>query len=296
MDLEADGPRKYGGLNVITTSRRLAWTGLVADLRRHEAAELPPFEPEALEICIAVACHGDCVVTRRGQGVWQRTRVEPGIAWLCPSGVQEEDIRISQWHDILHLYLPADCFARHGDETGGRPVAQGSVRYLAGLRDDQIRQVGWALLAEMREPTSTAQVLVQSLAHRLTARIAERYAAGCGSSGQARQHQLDERRLRRVLEYMAQHVEDDVSLDDLAAVACLSPFHFLRMFARRMGAPPHRYLAGMRLERAKSLLALRHLGVAEIALACCFSSQSNFSRAFRRATGTSPLAHRRQSA
>lgn len=296
MDLEADGPRKYGGLDVIKTSRRLAWTGLVADLRRHEATELPPFEPKALEICIAVACHGDCVVTRRGQGIWQRTRVEPGIVWLCPSGVQEEDIRISQWHDILHLYLPENCFACHGDENGGPLVGHGSVRYLAGLRDDQIRQVGWALLAEMREPTSTSQILVQSLAHRLTARVAERYAAGSSTSGQDRQHQLDEGRLRRVLEYMAQHIEHDVSLDDLAAVACLSPFHFLRMFARRIGVPPHRYLADMRLERAKTLLALGDLSVAEIALACCFSSQSNFSRAFRRATRTSPLAYRRLSA
>jgi AraC family transcriptional regulator len=67
------------------------------------------------------------------------------------------------------------------------------------------------------------------------------------------------------------------------------------MFARRMGMPPYRYVGLLRLERAKTLLALGRVGLAEIALACCFSSQSNFSRAFRRATGTSPLDYRRQS-
>lgn len=293
MDLLADGFRKYGGLDVVTTSRRLAWDGLVADLRHHEAAELPPFEPKVLEICIAVACHDDCVVTRKGQGVWQRTRVEPGIVWLCPSGVQEEDIRISEWHDILHLYLPTDSFARSTDEHGGASVAADSIRYLAGLRDDLIRQAGWHLLSEMREPTSTARVRVQGLAHQLAARIAERYASGIGrGSPVARQHRLDEQRLRRVLEYMAQHIEDEISLDDLSAVACLSSFHFSRMFARRMGMSPHRYISQLRLERAKTLLALGRMSLAEIAIACCFSSQTNFSRAFRRATGSTPLEFR----
>ncbi|WP_406857672.1 AraC family transcriptional regulator [Alsobacter sp. KACC 23698] len=294
MDLFADGLRKYGGLDVISTSRRLAWHGLVADLRHHEAAELPPFEPQALEICIAVACHDDCVVTRRGQGVWQRTQVEPGIIWLCPSRVQEEDIRISEWHDILHLYLPADGFSRYAGEYGGTPVSADSVRYLAGVRDDLIRQAGWRLISEMREPTSTAQMRVQSLSQQLTGRIVERYASSYGRVDRVhRQHQLDEQRLRRVLEFMAQHIEEDISLDDLAAAACLSPFHFNRMFTRRMGMPPHRYVSRMRLERAKTLLALGRVPLAEIALACCFSSQSNFSRAFRRVTGESPLNFRR---
>ncbi len=93
---------------------------------------------------------------------------------------------------------------------------------------------------------------------------------------------------------MAEHLEDDIGLDDLAAVAGLSVFHFTRMFANRIGMPPHRYLGQMRLERAKTLLALGRISIAEISGACCFSSQPNFSRAFRRATGTSPLAYRNE--
>jgi AraC family transcriptional regulator len=103
---------------------------------------------------------------------------------------------------------------------------------------------------------------------------------------------LTEHRLRRVLQYTAEHLEDDIGLDDLAAVAGLSAFHFIRMFANRIGIPPHRYLGQMRPERAKTLLALGRLSLAEISCACRFSSQPNFSRAFRQATGTSPLAYR----
>lgn len=293
MDLKSEGARKYGSRDVLASSRALSWRGFAADLRHHPAGELPTFQPTHLEIGIAVACHAKCVVTRRGDGLWQHTHVEPGVVWLCPSGVLEEDIRISHWHDVLHLYLPAERFAHYAEASGGVDVHPDCVRYLGGLYDELLRKAGGSLLAELRAPTSSGRLMAESLAVALTARIVERYAGGVRRSTTVRpRHMLTEHRLRRVLQYMAEHLEDEVGLDDLAAVASLSVFHFNRMFANRMGMPPHRYLGHMRLERAKTLLALGRFSLAEIAFACRFSSQPNFSRAFRRATGTSPLAFR----
>ncbi|TPG46026.1 AraC family transcriptional regulator [Roseomonas nepalensis] len=295
MDLKADGARKYGSGGVLTSSRTLTWRGLAADLRHHPAGELPPFKPQHLEIGIAVSCHPEAVVSRKGNGLPQRTRVEPGIVWLCPAGVLEEDIRISEWHDVLHLYLPIERLAQNAELRNGAGIRPDSIRYLAGLHDELIRQVGWAVLAEMRAPTAAGQMRVESMALALTARIAERYVSGIPASGPVRASRLlDERRLHRVLEYMAEHLEDEIGLNELAAIAYLSPFHFNRMFTKYMGVPPHRYLGRLRLERAKTLLATGRLSLAEIAVTCCFSSQSNFSRAFRRAAGISPLRYRRE--
>jgi AraC family transcriptional regulator len=294
MELEAEGVRKYGVRDVLASSRDLSWRGLAADLRRHPAGELPPFQPTHLEIGIAVACHAECVVTRRGDNLWQRAQVEPGIVWLCPSGVLEEHIRISHWHDVLHLYLPAERFAQHSEARGGAEVHPDSIRYLGGLNDELLRRGGESLVTEMRAPTSSGRLLAEDVALTLTARIVERYASGVRRGAPVRpRHMLTEHRLRRVLQYMVEHLEDDIGLDDLATVAGLSVFHFTRMFANAMRMPPHRYLGQMRLERAKTLLALGRLSLAEISYACRFSSQPNFSRAFRRATGTSPLAYRR---
>ena len=295
MDLEAEGARKYGLRDVLASSRDLSWRGLAADLRRHPAGELPTFQPTHLEIGIAVACHAECVVTRRGDSLWQRTQVEPGIVWLCPSGVLEEDIQISHWHDVLHLYLPAERFAQYSEAQGGAGVYPDCVRYLGGLNDELLRKAGESLLVGMRMPTSSGRLLAESVALAVTARIAERYAGGVRRGDAVRpRHMLAEHRLHRVLQYMAEHLEDDIGLDDLAVVAGLSAFHFNRMFANRIGMPPHRYLGQMRLERAKTLLSLGRLSLSEIAFACHFSSQPNFSRAFRRATGTSPLAYRNE--
>eukprot|EP01035_Chromulina_nebulosa_P041981 gene41982-biopygen28452 len=179
---------------------------------------------------------------------------------------------------------------------GGAIVTARDVNYLADIDDELIRQVGWTFLAELRAPTSAGRVLVETLALALTARLAQAHAAGVRDREDRVQtrHALDELRVSRVIDYMAQHLDEEIGIDDLAAVACLSPFHFIRMFRRRMGIPPSRYLGRMRLERAKAMLAKGGSSLAEIAAACRFSSQANFTRAFRRSTGSTPGVYRRE--
>jgi len=102
---------------------------------------------------------------------------------------------------------------------------------------------------------------------------------------------LDDGRLRRVLTYVEEHLAEDITVADLASVACLSIFHFTRAFAATIGMPPHRYVSRRRLENAKKMIATGH-ALGEIALNSRFSSQSSFTRAFRRATGMTPAEYR----
>jgi AraC family transcriptional regulator len=105
--------------------------------------------------------------------------------------------------------------------------------------------------------------------------------------------QLDRARLSRVLGYIEEHLATDITVTDLANVACLSIFHFTRAFAGAMGVPPHRYVRRRRLENAKAMIATGRASLQEIALDCQFSSQSSFTRAFRRGTGMTPAGYRR---
>jgi AraC family transcriptional regulator len=99
---------------------------------------------------------------------------------------------------------------------------------------------------------------------------------------------IDDRRMARVLVFVAEHIEQNLTVADLAGVACMSPAHFARSFKATTGQCPHEFLSRIRLTLAKRMLAERHMPISDIALSTGFSSQSNFSRAFRGATGMTP--------
>jgi AraC family transcriptional regulator len=98
---------------------------------------------------------------------------------------------------------------------------------------------------------------------------------------------------KKLMEYIEEHLSDEVSLSCLAALVQLSPYHFSRAFKRSFGIPPHRYLTDRRIERAKGLLVKRNLSVTEIALDVGFSETSSFTAAFRKLTGETPTDYRR---
>jgi AraC family transcriptional regulator len=104
---------------------------------------------------------------------------------------------------------------------------------------------------------------------------------------------LDRRRLTRVSEYIAANLDSDLTIAQLAKVAALSRFHFARAFKAAVGTAPHQYVSAHRLERAKDLLIRGDQSILDIAIALNFSSQANFTRAFRKRTGMTPGQYRR---
>jgi AraC family transcriptional regulator len=100
-------------------------------------------------------------------------------------------------------------------------------------------------------------------------------------------------RLRRVLDYVeSQLASPDLSVEDLAAVAHLSPHHFSRAFRQATGRAPHRFVLERRVRRAQLHLSDGEDTLADIAYATGFSSQAHFTNMFRRLTGMTPRQYR----
>jgi AraC family transcriptional regulator len=98
---------------------------------------------------------------------------------------------------------------------------------------------------------------------------------------------------KRVMEFIEEHLAEDVSLAVLAELADLSLFHFARAFTQSFGVPPHRYHMARRMDRARSLLQQPALSVTEIGIQIGFRETSSFTRAFRRFAGLTPTEYRR---
>ncbi|MGC3990678.1 MAG: helix-turn-helix domain-containing protein [Chthoniobacteraceae bacterium] len=93
---------------------------------------------------------------------------------------------------------------------------------------------------------------------------------------------------------MAAHAAEDFNLDQLAALAGLSKFHFHRLFKSATGRSPSRYHLHLRMEAAKRLLRETKTSVMEVALEVGYVNPSHFAQLFRRETGLAPSAYRQQ--
>jgi len=103
----------------------------------------------------------------------------------------------------------------------------------------------------------------------------------------------DRRRAVEAALWLDDHAHEAVDLDTISRHAGLSPFHFLRLFARVLGVTPHQYLVRCRLRHAARLLTDPARSITDVAFDVGFADLSNFVRTFRRAAGVSPRAFRK---
>lgn len=188
----------------------------------------------------------------------------------------------------LALSLPAGMLAASlNREDGGQLMDP-----LHDVADPRLTQLVRLLADETRMPGPAADLLGDGLVRAIAALLCDH--AGDAEGAEASQPiRLSPARLRRVKDYIDTHLADHITLGDLAECAGLSAFHFARVFKLETGVTPYQYVSTARLSRAAMLLSQGSMPLAELALACGFSSQSHFTSAFTRAMGVSPGRFRR---
>ena len=100
-------------------------------------------------------------------------------------------------------------------------------------------------------------------------------------------------RLRRVTEYIHEHLDQHLTLAQLGAVVFMSPYHFARLFQHSTGLPPHRFVVRARIDHAASLLlAAPEPSIARISQTVGFRTPSHFATVFHRIKGVTPSEYR----
>jgi AraC family transcriptional regulator len=156
------------------------------------------------------------------------------------------------------------------------------------LSHRRIQAAMLALDAELRAGGAGGRLLAESLGNVLAVHLLRHFAAP-GRDAAGPRDALPGRTLRAVVEYIQEHLDAELTLDHLAGVAHLSPYHFARLFKNSTGLPPHQYVIARRVERAKDLLRGRdRFPLAELATEVGFSSQSHLTRHFKRLVGVTP--------
>jgi AraC family transcriptional regulator len=228
--------------------------------------------PETLELCYA--------------GVKRHVPPPAGAISLLPAG-SPALWRWSGCKDTLNIYLEPGLIARVAAEAFDLDPARLAIPPLDSLDLPLLRGPMLAVEAELLAGAAGGPLAAESLANVLAVQLI-RHVSAHRQPERGHDGTLPRGRLRAVVEYIEEHLDTSLTLEQMAAVANLSPYHFARQFKVATGLPPHQYVIVRRIERARLLLQQGDLSLAEIAARAGFSDQSHFSRHFKRCVGVTP--------
>jgi AraC family transcriptional regulator len=272
--------------HAVASSDRLGWVGLHA--ARFCAS--PTWEYEAP----ALTHHRLVLVTRPPQelqlqfdGVKRNVPPPAGAIILVPAGTRGR-VRWNGGFDWLHIYLEPRLVTRVAAEAFDLDPARLTVSPLDCLDLPHLRAAMGAVGAELTTSSAGGPLAAESLANVLAVHLI-RHVLAPGRPERRRDGVLPQGRLRAVAEYIEAHLDAGLTLEQMAAAAHLSVYHFARQFKAATGLPPHQYVILRRVERARQLLqAGTDLSLAEVAACTGFSDQSQFCHHFKRLVGVTP--------
>ncbi|AFZ28698.1 transcriptional regulator, AraC family [Gloeocapsa sp. PCC 7428] len=153
--------------------------------------------------------------------------------------------------------------------------------------DALVQGVFLSLKDELESGRIGGQLLVDSLKTVLAIHLLRNY---CTISPRLSNYSdgLSLAKLVLIKDYINEHLHQNLTLTEIAAIAQMSPYHFLRLFKQSIGVTPHQYILQRRIDKAKYLLQHSKLSIAEIALCAGFCDQSHLTRCFKRMLGVTP--------
>jgi AraC family transcriptional regulator len=259
-------------------------------IRRWKGTQPDVQQPGLDQHYVVLHLGGPKRVSRRGPVGVQVSEMDVGALSIIPAG-HAYTWRTEGAIDYAHIYIPQGRLARAREAISSGAGREARLLDRVGVNDPLLRSLFEEILSQVEVGDSDG-LYVDCLFDALLGRLLHAHADVTMASTRTR-NALPPRRLAAVLDHIEAHLGEGISLEDLAAVAQLSPFHFTRAFAQTTGRTPHAYVVERRLEAAKVLLKEGDLSIEAVGRRCGFANPSHFSTRFRRAEGVTPRAYRR---
>ncbi len=235
---------------------------------------------------------GPIHIERTLDGRKDRSWSESGCSSIMPAGVPVVRSFKGQ-ADYVILYLAPEVVGEVAASVfGGDPEKVQLVDSLA-VADGTVDRLVRLLLAETERRVSGTQLYADSLTRALALHLLRAYSTKAPRKA-APAMAMAGWRLRRALDFMHANLADDLTLVQLAKIAGLGPTQFTRTFRAAVGEPPYRYLVRLRVDHARQLLERTSLPITDVAFRCGFDQANHFAIMFRKVTGLTPRAYRKE--
>jgi AraC family transcriptional regulator len=272
-----------GAANLLLSSRHFGWSGLDAELLHIRAGRtyVPGLPSHRLGVHFGRAVNADC----QCDGRHSRRIQKHGDIDVVPAGLE------GWWEDdadctILRLGVGPELLSTAATAMGRDPATVSLVPKFQ-LRDARIESIAWAIKAELEATVPSDKLYAETLALALAVRMLENENPSGGDKA-ATIRTLSALQRRRLAEFIEAHIDQSLSLADLAMVAGLSLSHLKPLFRATFGMPMHRYVLTRRVERAKLMLLSDDIPLSQVALETGFSHQSHMAHWMRRILGITP--------
>jgi AraC family transcriptional regulator len=270
---------------VITISSK--WDGLTVDYGRLDAVGDFDFAMPKQGLSVAFAPHEQVTWSVDG-GQRQSTSLPAGSVFVYGE-------REFVWHrrekpsEYVNLTLDPTLLQTIATENGLSSTTQ--IEHRVIFQDPTILHVAQLLKSEVLSGGVAGNLYVESLRNLLAVHLLRNQTTALVKPTVEPSH-LDGLKLKQLKDYIEENLGEDLAIATLAAQIPMSQFHFARAFKTATGESPHRYIMQRRIERAKILLSVAQLTVAEVAYQVGFSNQSHFTAQFRKAVGITPKQFR----
>lgn len=202
--------------------------------------------------------------------------LDVGMGWVLPANINGK----ARWHRELNF------LNIHISESDLRWVNNGELpdfKTIDQLRDPTLVHMALNLYESVAAEDAVQKMYRDTMMFALVAHVNRVY-----SGAKIQPSAPIDPRLKRAITLVEERFVENLSLEQLANEAAMSPFHFTRSFKRAIGLPPHKFLASKRIDQAKLLLQTTTLPIMEIAFRVGYENVSHFIELFRRMTGRTP--------
>ena len=259
--------------------------------------------PALPHYCVAYCSHRSATITRQvsGEPPERDVALLPRLFGMVPAD-RSSDWTLKGSPEIQLIYLRRSMVDRLAEDVLGVDGDRLELVPRLGFADGLMEQLALALQAAARHDDGAGDGLYADHVIRLMAlHLVKNHAARLVHRGQmvpvaapapaARARRSD--RMQHVRDLIESALDEDLSLERLAAEAGIGTHAFSAAFVRAHGLPPHRYVVERRIQRAQRLLRDSDLPVAAIAVQTGFSSQSHLASVFKRTVGLTPRQYQR---
>ncbi|MEM9906271.1 MAG: AraC family transcriptional regulator [Cyanobacteria bacterium P01_D01_bin.44] len=260
------------------------WSGVHLSYYHHPAHEIPAITSQ--HHLVLVHLEASTQVEQWLGTQYQKNHFRAGSVLVVPAHTPHH----ANW-DAENRYLILSIEPRaflHAARSAGDSNTVELIPHFTDT-DPLVHGIGLSLKAELESGNLGGRLYADTLCTTLFVHLLRHYTVET-TIVPAQAGGLPRYQLRQVIEYVDAHLDQDLTLAELAAIAQLSSNYFTHLFKQSTGLTPHQYVIQQRVEQAKHLLREGKLAIADIAIEVGFAHQSHLNRHFKRWVGVTPKA------